>query len=151
MHAMIRNLVAALLALWLAMPSIGGEGGENAGGTGVWILPRCEFLSGDPLANIGQGAPQASQSFGSLNQNLSLNGSVECGQVVATLVDPLTGVPMSLPAIGRNAIVPATVLQGLRAAGVAEAQILIMDAARRGYVIHLCLDLPAGTATLSLY
>ena len=58
---------------------------------------------------------------------------------------------MSLPAIGRNAIVPVTVLQGLRAAGVTEAQILIIDAARQGYVIHLRLDLAAGTATLSLY
>jgi len=152
MHALIRTLVATLLALWLAMPSIGGEGGENGGGTGVWILPECQFFSGgDPLANTVHGAPRASHCFNSLNQNLSLNGSVQCGQMVATLVEQVTAVPRSLPVIGRNAIVPASLLQSLRAAGVADAQILMIDASHRGYVINLRLDLAAGTVTLSVY
>lgn len=151
MHVLIRILVATLLALWLAMPSIGGENGENGGGGGVWILPRCEFLAGDPLANTQHGAPRATQSFGNLNQGVSLQGSSECGQIVATLIDPGSGVPVCLPVIGRNAVVSAAVLQGLRAAAVADVQIVMMDAARLGYVVHLHIDLIAGTATFTVY
>lgn len=151
MHALIRTFVAALLALWLAMPSVGGEGGENGGGTGVWILPRCEFLSGDPLAIGMHGAPKASRSFSSLSQSLSLNGSSECGQIVATLIDPSSGSLVPLSVVGRNATLPSSVLVGLRAAGVTYAQIVMMDAAHQGYVIHVVLDIAAGSVTLNIF
>jgi hypothetical protein len=151
MHALIRSLVAALLALWLAMPSVGGEGGENGGGTGVWVLPSSSYLSGDPLATVMVGAPRATQSFPTLSQSVTLRGSSECGQIVATMIDPVSCVPMALPVIGRTATVPATVLQGLRAAGIQNAQIVMIDAAQQGYVIHVFLDLAIGTVTFSLY
>ena len=151
MHALIRFSVAALLALWLAMPSVGGEGGENGGGTGVWILPRCEFLSGDPLAVGALGVPLATRSFSTLTHDVSLYGSSECGQIVATLIDSVSCVPMPLPVVGRNAVIPSSVLQGLRAAGISHAQVVMMDAAHQGYVIHLIIDLAAGSATLSIY
>jgi len=151
MHALIRTFVAALLALWLAMPSVGGEGGENGGGSGVWILPNYGMLSGDPLAISPLGTPRASRSFASLSSNVILQGSSGLGQVVATLIDPVACIPMPLPVVGRSATVTSSVLQGLQAAGIANAQIIMMDAAHQGYVIHLFLDLAAGTVTFSIY
>jgi hypothetical protein len=151
MHALIRSLVAALLALWLAMPSVGGEGGENGGGAGVWVLPHCSYLTVDPQAGGPLGAPRASRSFSSLGQTVVLQGSTECGQIVATLIDPVSCVPMALPVIGRSAIIPASVLNGLQAAGIPTAQIVMVDAAQQGYVIHVVIDLAAGTVTFNLY
>jgi len=151
MHALIRTFVAALLALWLAMPSVGGEGGENGGGGGIWILPHCDMLSGDPLANAPVGTPRSSRAFATLSQSVTMQGSNTLGQVVATLIDPVSCIPMPLPVLGRSATVPSSVLLGLQAAGIANAQIVIMDAAHQGYVIHVFLDLAASTATFSIY
>ena len=152
MHALIRSLVAALLALWLAMPSVGGEGGENGGGTGVWVLPNCAYLGGDPLAGTGTlGTPRASQTFPTLSQSVTLLGSGQCGHIVATIIDPVSCVPMALPVLGRSATVPASVLQGLHAANISSAHIVMIDASHNGYVIHVSFDLAASTVTFSIY
>lgn len=151
MSALLRFLAAALLVSWLTSPTRGGEGGENAGGTGVWILPRCTALAPSPGMGGQTGAPQCTYTMSSLNAGLSLVASIECGTVVATLIDPGSGTPMALPASGRSALLSRTTIDGLRVAGVVSANIVMMDAARQGYVIYATFDYAANTATLAVY
>ncbi|MBM4060513.1 MAG: hypothetical protein FJ265_05380 [Planctomycetes bacterium] len=153
MNLLFRFLTAALLALWAAIPAIGGagDGGENAGGTGVWILPRCESI-GSNITTIGGGVPRvAPLTFGNLGSDIRLRLSNECGEATATLFEGESGAPIALPVVDQLMTLPAFVLQGLVAAGVDVADIVVIDAHNRGYLMRLHLDLAARTAALLVY
>jgi hypothetical protein len=149
----MRVLLAALLALVVVLPAWGGEGegGENAGGTGVWILPRSTVLTSSS-AQIGPGTqprvpPLTLTSFAS---SAKLQVSNECSSVVATLFAG-TAMPMDLPVLGQTVTLPASVVQGLAETSVTQATLVLVDASGKGYVLRLVIDLAAGTGQLLLY
>jgi hypothetical protein len=154
MNTTLRVLAAALLALWFAIPGVSGdgEGGENAGGTGVWILPRCESISSGTWQIGQQSQPRVAPfAIPSLNQNVKLRVSNECGATSATLFDGENGTPITLGVVGQYVELPSSLLRGLHAAGVAESQIIVADANGRGYLIELRIDIAAATAEVRVY
>lgn len=153
MKTAFRILAAALLALWLAIPGISGdgEGGENAGGTGVWILPRCSSLTSNTPSNgllVSQVPPIA---LGAMTTEARFRVSNECGATVASLFDGASGTPIALPVVGQYVVLPVSVMQGLLTARIAESDIVIIDAAHRGYLLHLSIDLVTGLGRISIY
>lgn len=154
MNTAFRILATALLALWVAIPGISGdgEGGENAGGTGVWILPRCEMLSSGSSQNGGLEQPRvAAFAVPNLNSDVHLRVSNECGQTAATLFDHVSESPLALPVVGQFVTLPASVLQGLLAARVARSDIVIFDAAQKGYRLELRIDLETAAAQILVF
>lgn len=153
MTPLLRVLIAALLALGVVLPVFGGEGdgGENAGGTGLWILPRSTTLTSSS-AQVGPGSqPRVpAMALGSFGSDAKLRVSNECGAVVATLFAG-QAVPMDLPVLGQVVTMPAAVMQQLAAAQVTDATLVVVDAGSKGYVMRLLLDLAAGTAQLLVY
>ena len=152
-HA-LRVLTAALLAMWLALPGKSGEGdgGENAGGTGVWILPRCETISSNAGNFTGLGAPRIPPFvISDLAHDLRLRMSSDCGPASALLFDGTVGLETELPVSGLTVTVPASVLQTMFSAGVASADIVVMDAAHKGYLMRLGIDLLTARGTLAVY
>jgi hypothetical protein len=133
MNALNRLLLAVALLVWVALPGISGDGGENAGGTGVWILPRAT-----PLAAVVPSAPpRADKLVSNLNQDLVMQVSAECGNVVGTFVDDIAAVPTALPVVGSLVRVPASLLQALVASGGTSAHVVVTDGNHVGYVIEL--------------
>ena len=151
MNTTLRILAAALLALWLAIPGISGEGdgGENAGGTGVWILPRSEFLSSG--SGMGRQPRISPIVIPNLLQDVKLRVSNETGQCSGTLFDGTTNTPVDLPVLGQCVVLPASLLQGLFAARVPTCDIVIVDAARRGYLLSLTFDYGTGGAQILVF
>jgi hypothetical protein len=143
MISLLRVLAALVFALCLALPGIGGDGdgGENGGGTGVWVLPRAGFLT--PPAT---GAPRATLSI-SVNQDCLLQLSPEMGAATGTFVDDVSGSPVSLGISGSTARIPCALLQSLANMTVRTATVLVSDAAQLGYVIEITVHMD-GTATL---
>ncbi len=146
MTSLSRILLALALAIWVALPGVSSDGGENAGGTGVWILPCAANLnSGSGLG----GMPRSSRSFQApLTTDIAMMMSVEVGNATATFVEQVAGVPVALPVNGSLVRIPATLLQALAHAPQPSASILITDAAQVGYVIHVVIDPQSGTATI---
>ena len=152
MNTTLRILAAALLALWLAIPGISGEGdgGENAGGTGVWILPRSEFLSSGSGMQ-GRQPRIAPIAIADLQHEVKLRVSGDTGQCTGTLFDGASNMPIDLPVLGQCVVLPASLLQGLFAARVPSCDIVIVDAARRGYLLSLVFDYATGGAQILVF
>ncbi|MCA8974427.1 MAG: hypothetical protein KDC98_06880 [Planctomycetes bacterium] len=144
MKLLVRCFAASLLALCFAMPGVGGEGGENAGGTGVWILPRSQQL--------GCSSPAMGQSFSAedFENDLTLVVSEECGHVIATATEPSNGEAIALPVSGREVTIRRSILQAYSAASVPVVQVLIADQAQQGYLITLAIDSANRTCTLTV-
>jgi hypothetical protein len=147
MKAPLNWLLALLLAAWLAMPSRGDAGGgDNAGGTGVWILPFC--------ANVGSGGgveqPRLSIQLGDLSRDVTLECAPEIGAAVATCIDELSGQPVFLSVVGRRVTLPSATLRVLSQARV-EADIVIADGQQRGYRIHVDVSENDGSLTLRIF
>lgn len=152
MNTTLRILAAALLALWLAIPGISGEGdgGENAGGTGVWILPRSEFLSSGSGMQGRQ--PRISPiAIPNLLQDVKLRVSGDTGQCTGTLFDGVSNIPVDLPVLGQCVVLPASLMRGLFAARVPSCDMVIVDAARRGYLLSLVFDYATGGAQILVF
>ena len=145
MKALLRFVVASLLAIAMALPSLGGDGGPNGGGTGVWVLPAASFLSSAPAPN-----PRDSHTSVSTAQPLQFKVSDEVGDVVAIFFDELSGTPVALPVSGREVTVPAALLAALSQRVGARADIVIADASLRGYVIKLSIA-SDRTATVRVF
>ena len=143
-----RTLLAVLAALWIALPSVGGEGGENGGGTGVWILPRCSALGSVPQACPGTGQMR---QFSRLSGDITMVVSPQCGQVVATICDPGTGVFVPLSVSGRDVTLPESVLQAFQGASVTSVKIVIADAAQNGYILTLAVNVAAQSGSLQVH
>jgi hypothetical protein len=145
MKSLSRILLALALAVWVALPGVGSDGGENAGGTGVWILPRACWLN----SGLGMGAPRDSRVLQApLTADCAMMMSVEVGNAVATFVDTLSGVPVSLPVSGSLVRLPVSLLHALSQSPQPTANVLITDAAQVGYVIHISIDPQTGNATI---
>lgn len=129
----VRALLALLLAAWFTLPSTGDDGGENAGGTGVWILPRSTYLAASVCAD---GAPREAKTF-TLAGDIVLALSSEVGEATATWIDEVAGVAVSLPVSGGQVRVPAALLQALGNAPLRQATVVIADASHAGYVIEI--------------
>jgi hypothetical protein len=154
MNTALRVLAAALLALWLAIPGVSGDeaGGENAGGTGVWILPRCEMLSSGSAQNAAFGSPRvAAFVVTDLSKDVRMCVSGECGQTVASLFAGVSGSPISLPVIGQYLLLPSSVMQGLLNARVEVSDIVVLDASQKGYRMQFRIDLQTGQAQILVF
>ena len=149
MKALLHCLLVLVTAVVVALPGRGDEGGENAGGTGVWILPFCsQVTTGAQEAPSTQ--PRLTIPVSDLNRDVRLDGSGELGQAVATCIDELSGCPTSLPVVGRSVTIPSVVLRSLSQARVC-ANVLVMDAQHRGYCISVRVHPVTGAVTLLVY
>lgn len=130
----MKTLGSAVLALVfliaLALPGFGDDGGGNGGGTGVWVLPRANFLT----AQTGSSSVLAASSA-PIAQDRWLQMSPDVGVATATFVDDASGVAVSLQVTGSLVRVPAALLQALALSSAPQAQILISDATQLGYLI----------------
>lgn len=142
-----RALLAVLFAAWLAMPSLGDEGGENASGGGVWILPCAAIVDESALEGGGSARGQLAQQ--AINADIRMQVSSNMGSASAVLVSCLSGDPLPLPVEGSNVVISRELLQTL-ALGKTAAQILIVDSQQNGYVIDLTIDATGSTATLQV-
>lgn len=146
MTSLSRILLALALAVWVALPGVGRDGAQNAGGTGVWILPRAVYLSSNSSISSAPRATKVLQA--PLTADVSMMMSVEVGNAVATFVDQVSAVPVALPVNGSNVRIPASLLQALSQSSNPSASILITDAAQIGYVIRVDIDQSTGIATI---
>jgi hypothetical protein len=133
MKSLLRPLVALAVAVWLALPLVGNEGGNNAGGTGIWILPRATFLA----SGMSQSTPRATKDLLANGQDVVMEVSTECGACSATFVDELSGQPVALQASGGLVRLPASLLQSLAGAAGTKAHIVITDANQLGYLLTI--------------
>lgn len=140
-----RFLPALVAAAWLALPGISSEGGEGAGGTGVWILPAAKFVGTAPLA-----APTVQSPTTTWVTDLKLTVAPGLTNFTAVLVDDLSGDVHHLPVSGREILLERGELQGLISGGLNVAYVVVADASQLGYVVRIVVDATAGTAQLSL-
>jgi hypothetical protein len=150
MKAILRLMLPVALASWLALPGIGGDGGENAGGTGVWILPRPTFMASGSPCITGATQARGATTVANVNEAFALTAAEELGAFTATLIDPVSGVPMALPTSGRSIVLGASLLRDLQQAGVA-ASIVIADSQQLGYVMRLTFDAATGVGTIHVF
>lgn len=145
MHTIHRVLVSVALLVWLAIPAIGngGGGGENAGGTGVWILPRAMPLAAGALV-------RDSRVISNLSQDQVLGVSAECGAVVATFVDEMTSVATALPVSGSFVRIPRALMQAMVATNCPKANIVVADQSQVGYLLELVLVPASGSIAISV-
>jgi hypothetical protein len=147
MKALHRLVLLVALATWMALPGVGSDGGDNGGGGGVWILPRPQYLcSGTPAD-----APHGSASLTNLNNGMTLSADSTMGQPCATVIDPVSGVVVSLQTNGRDVTLPGNLLKNLRDSGCASVNIVIADSTQLGYVITVTFDAATGGASLKTY
>jgi hypothetical protein len=144
MNLLTRILAALALAIGLALPAVGGEGGETGGGTGVWVLPASRFLCVDP-----PGAPRESRSFG-ITQDIVMQVSSQGGVSTATFVDDLTALPVSLPMTGSLVRIPSSLLQSLSESSSPSGTIMIVDAQLLGLLMRLTIS-TQGLVTIEVY
>lgn len=129
----LRNLLVLLAAVCLAMPTTCDEGGENNGGTGVWILPACANITAPRAASRGSWAVSGTAV------DVKMVVAAEMGAPSATLVDDVSGVPIALATSGRTVTIPKILLQALHQSSVRSASVIITDTAQRGYVMRLSI------------
>jgi hypothetical protein len=148
MTSMLRVLLVTALVAWIAQPTIGG-GGENAGGSGVWILPRAGALACS--SGMPQGSPRAEFTVVGLTSALRLQVSNNMGIAVASLVEDLSGTPMPLPVSGYIVEVPSAMLIAVGALPTPHARVLISDANQLGYVLKLEVDAPNDQVVVKVW
>lgn len=133
MNHYLRNILALMAVVWLAIPAPGNGGGENNGGSGVWILPACANITvQDPNA-----LPRASHSFANTASDIKLKVSSSMGTATATFTDDLSGTTVGMQVAGRVVTIPKQLLQALAQSPVRKGTLLISDAAQNGYVIRV--------------
>lgn len=143
-----RLFSALLCAAILALPGFGSEGGEGAGGTGVWILPGARFVG--PGAGSSTSLTAAPMAVPSLASPMTLTTAPEVGEVTATLLDDVSGSPLPLPVSGRNVTIEKSVFQGLLASGTTSAILVITNSSQLGYVVKISIDPLTASATMTL-
>jgi hypothetical protein len=146
MITVARWLVAFALAICMALPVLGGEGGENGGGTGIWILPRANFLT----MNAGSVAPRDARPF-SIQQDVLLQVSSEMGSCSATFMDQVSGSPVALQVTGSVVRMPAALLQLLGSMPNKTAYVTIADATQLGYLVRITVDAVTGIAVVQVF
>lgn len=142
-----RLLPALVAAALLSLPGISSEGGEGAGGTGVWILPSPKYVGAVSLSVPVSGAPAPATPW---TNDLKLAADVGVSTFTAVLIDDLSGSPMDLPVEGREVLLKQVVLEDLVASGVGVAHIVVVDTNQIGYVVRIAIDPDTHKASLSL-
>ena len=133
MKLLQRVLVAIALVIWTALPILGSDGGDNASGTGIWILPRAGYLACD-----AQNAEvRAQRNLPTSCQDLMVAVSSDCGACAATFLDEVSGQPVPLPSVGGVVRIPASLLQALPQGNGTKAHVVISDAAQLGYMMRV--------------
>lgn len=151
MKTLSRLSLLIAFAVWLALPTVGNDGGDNAGGTGVWILPRSTFLaSGAPMIDPATAARESIQVASGLTSSVTLTASSEMGTMTATMMESTTGTPVALPTNGRNITLSADLLRGIREAG-ASAKIVVLDGLLQGYVLEVTFASPTSAGEIRIY
>jgi hypothetical protein len=148
MKLLLRLMLPLAVATWLALPGIGSDGGDNAGGTGVWILPRPTFLASGSVDSVGQ--ERGSISIASCSGGFALATGIELGDFTATFIDPISGVPIALPTCGRQVLLDAALLSALKQTGV-QGRIVVSDSQHLGYVMNVTMDGVTGACTVRIY
>lgn len=142
MKSTLRNVLALVVAFWLAIPTTSSDtlGGENNSGTGVWILPCCAQVN-NLTGGVGSGAPRMEITIAGLTGDIGLRVSDQCGAVAATFIDDISGLPVSLPVAGRVVVLKESLLRALAQSAahnvIAKASIVVTDALQRGYVLRI--------------
>lgn len=148
MTMLLRAFLAALLTMWIALPTPGSEGGENAGGTGVWILPRATFLCSTAVPST---PPKVEFTVASLQSDLRLQLDSAMGIACGTLIDDVVGQAISLQVAGSLAVVPAATLQSLAGTTAPHATVIIADANHLGYLIRLIVNASTNSCVVRVY
>lgn len=133
---LVRYLSLLLAGLLLALPLLSSGGGDNAGGTGVWVLPRqnsAGFLGGIPALS----APRDSKTVSLTGNPLVLGIASDMVNPIATLVDRQTQLGLPLQVLGNFVSIPATSLAQIAAMPGTIADCIILDASARGYLIKI--------------
>jgi hypothetical protein len=149
MKAIFRLVLPVVFAAWLALPGVGSDGGDNAGGTGVWILPRATFLASDAASIGGSVTARLPIPLANASSTITLTAASEMGSMTATMIDPVTGVPVSVPTNGHQIVIKDSLLTSVRNAGVT-ASIVVVDSLQQGYVIRIAFE-ANGTGTIRVY
>ena len=147
MKIFTRLLLPLALAIGLFVPGIGSDGGDNAGGTGVWILPRANFLASDVL--VAGSAMRGTIHVANCTGDVKLAVDTTMGSFTATLIDPVSGSPVALPTTGRQVVLDSNLLNGLKESGI-EASVVISDGQHLGYVMTVGLN-ANGCCTVKVY
>lgn len=135
MNHYLRNILALMAAVWLAIPTPGNGGGENNGGSGVWILPACAGLT------VGQSsAPRAEHVVANTSADIKVQVDNNMGTAAATFTDDLSGTTTGMQVTGRIVTVPKQLLQALQQSPVLSGTLLITDASQTGYFIRLTIQ-----------
>lgn len=135
MTPMLRNLFSLLVLALLAIPAPGDEteGGENASGTGVWILPACAAV--DP-AQVGPLAPTRSTFVcNDMSKPVEMKVSAAMGCSSATMTYDVLGTPCALHVSGQIVRVSPAAMAALNQSPTKTATIIVSDAAQNGYVL----------------
>lgn len=147
MNHHLRNVLALIAMVWLAIPAPGNGGGENNGGTGVWILPACANMSAtsqDPNA-----ATRADMMAPNTASHIKLKVDGAMGASAATFTDNLSGTVVGMQVSGRVVTIPKQLLQSLEQSPVRKATVIITDASQCGYIIRVTV-LPDGRVHLGV-
>lgn len=155
MKLLTRALLLLLLGLSGVLPLFGEDGGEGAGGTGIWILPSCRnFVCGaEVIRSLPPGVtaePRASLRVDDLTTDVVMRLAPEVGPAVAMLVENHSGEPILLPVNGSLVRLEHQVLSSLAAARVETARILILDGDRRGYAITVRMHADLGGVDITV-
>jgi len=140
MNTMLRNLFCLLVLALLAIPTPGdeGEGGENASGTGVWILPACAAI--DP-AQLDPSCPTRGQFVCSdMSKPVKMKVSQAMGCATGTFTDDVLGTPVSLSVSGSVVEVPASLMATLAQSPNRVATIVVSDSEQKGYVLRVTVS-----------
>ena len=135
MNATLRLLLCLFAALWFALPSPGDEGGENASGTGVWILPACATIT---TQSVQPTAPTKDQyATSNLTSAVNLRVATSMGATTAVFIDDVLGISVPLDVSGRTVKVPAGLLQAISQGTTSAGPLVIVDSAQNGYLIRI--------------
>jgi len=148
MKLALRSVPALLFAALLALPGIGSDGGEGAGGTGVWILPIPKVVGPCPLASAPSSPTQTMTV--SATSSFTLKTATSLGSCTAVLIDEMSGVPMPLPVAGRNVTLEKETLQGLLCSGASSAHVVISDANQLYYVFKITVNAAESSLEITL-
>ncbi len=152
MNFRLGNLPAFAIAALLALPGLSTDGGGNASGTGVWILPRPTYVSSISSGCGGSASttPVSSFAVASLGSDVRLVTSSDLTSFTAAMIDPVSGVAIPLVVSGREVVISKDHLQGLAASGALATDVVVADSGQLGYVLRLQIDPVSGSATLTL-
>ena len=116
-------------------PGPGNGGGENNGGTGVWILPACANIMAS--AQDPGVAARMNIEVPSTAADVRLQVDNSMGAASAVFVDDLSGAVIGMPVSGRLVTLPKQLLQALQHSPIGKGTLLITDASQMGYVIRV--------------